>query len=257
MAFFEAREVTVDFGGRRALDGVSFSLEKGMFTALLGPNGSGKSTLLKACAGLLKAGRGQVLLEGKDLWSLDARGRARAVAYVAPDLVAEFPITARETVMLGRIAGGRGLLSLPGSGDDELVREAMERCRCWGLRDRELHSLSGGERQLVSLAKSLVQKPAILLLDETLSRMDLDHQAEMGLVLQALSRDRGVAVVLVAHDVNLATEWARECVLLRDGHVLASGPVEKAWTTENLRALYPRSKLKIEGSGKPRVFLGD
>ena len=255
MSYFTASGLNLFLSGKRVLEDVSFELARGSFTALLGPNGSGKSTLLKICSGVIEPGTGSISFEGRDLSSISARDRARVTAYVAPELTAEFPLTARETVMLGRIAGGGGLLTLASAKDEEAVRASMERCQCWELRGRELHSLSDGERQRVALAKAFVQQPKVLFLDETLSRMDLDHQARIGLMLKALSAETGLAVVLVAHDVNLATEWAESCLLLKTGKLVASGPVSRVWTTENLRALYPESELRIEAGAKPRVFL--
>jgi iron complex transport system ATP-binding protein len=255
VTFFGAYGVSVSFGGRRVLEEVSFELEPGSFTALLGPNGSGKSTLLKACAGVISPDEGRIRYQGVDLVERSARERARIVTYVAPELTAEFPLTAAETVMLGQVSGAQGLLTLSRPADREAVREAMERCQCWELRERELHSLSGGERQLVALAKALVQQPKVLLLDETLSRMDLHHQARVGVLLQRLARESGVAVMLVAHDVNLATEWSGHCVLLRAGKLVVSGPIQATWTTEALRKLYPEAILSIrdDASGKPKV----
>ena len=252
---FTVQGLSVSYGGTRALAEVSFELAPGSFTALLGQNGSGKSTLLKACAGVIAADGGRVAYDGIDLAELSARERAGIVAYVAPELVAEFPLTAEETVLLGRVATAQGWLALPGAEDREAVRKAMQDCRCWELRGRELHSLSGGERQLVALAKALVQRPKVLLLDETLSRMDLHHQAHVGALLKKLARDSGVAVVLVAHDVNLATEWSGSCLLLKQGRCVASGAIRETWTTERLRQLYPEALLEIRDSESgPKVF---
>jgi iron complex transport system ATP-binding protein len=251
-AYFGAYGVTVSLGGKKALDQVSFELERGSFTALLGPNGSGKSTLLRACAGIQEADEGVFRYQEIELRPGDPRSWSRMIAYLAPELVAEFPLTALETVLLGRTVGAtsQGLLTLTTGRDLELARQAMERCCCWELRDRELQTLSGGERQLVSLAKALVREPRVLLLDETLSRMDLNHQARIGDVLAELAKDEGVAVMLVAHDVNLATHWAKHCILIERGRAIAHGPVSQVWTTENVTRLYPGASLEVGVSGQ-------
>ncbi|HUP58371.1 MAG TPA: ABC transporter ATP-binding protein [Bdellovibrionota bacterium] len=248
--------LSLRLGGNRVLEDVSFELARGEIAALLGPNGSGKTSLLLACAGMIAPEEGQVRFGGKDLASLGARERARVIAYVSPEVSADFPITAFEAVMLGRIASGGGLWTLASARDSELVRQSMERCRCWELRDRELQSLSGGEKQLVTLAKALAREPRVLLLDETLSRMDLHHQAAIGAVLKELAQD-GATIVLVAHDVNLATEWAESCILLKQGRRVAAGPVASVWTTEAVRSLYPAAGLSIAPSpvsGRAKVF---
>jgi iron complex transport system ATP-binding protein len=248
--------LSLRLGGKRVLEDVSFELARGEIAALLGPNGSGKTSLLLACAGMIVPEEGSVRFGGKDLGSLGARERARVIAYVSPEVSADFPITAFEAVMLGRIASGGGLWTLATARDSELVRQSMERCRCWELRDRELQSLSGGEKQLVTLAKALAREPRVLLLDETLSRMDLHHQAAMGEVLKELAQG-GATIMLVAHDVNLATEWAESCILLKEGRKIAAGPIEQVWTTRALQGLYPDTGLTVASSpvtGRPKVF---
>jgi iron complex transport system ATP-binding protein len=247
--------------GGVVLDELSLELAKGEFLALLGPNGSGKSTLLKTLAGLLPLNRpgcsGQVRLGTQNFLTLPPHRRAQAVAYVAPDLRAEFPLTAYEAVLLGRTCHGVGLLSRTSDADREAVRWAMEKALCWNLRDRDLHRLSGGEVQLVSLARALAQGAKVLLLDEALSRMDLNHQAAMGRMLQGLAA-QGWSIVLVAHDVNLASEWASTCLLLRQGRTIATGKIADVLNADRIQQLYPGAWVvgKSPVSGAPKVFFG-
>lgn len=260
--------MTYQYGHRRVLDEVSFEVEKGKIVAVLGPNGSGKSTLLKAIAGILsvmpagKSGKegcnGLVRHAGEDLFSLSPLLRARVVAYVGAEMRADFPVTAYEAVSLGRICqSGTGLAALTSS-DQDAVRQAMEEALCWKLRDRELATLSGGERQLVGLARAFAQGSRILILDEALSKMDLNHVAIVGSVLKKKASEQGMSVLLVSHDIHVAMELADSCVLLKSGKRIAFGPMSQVITTERLAELYPGARLRVETSagGASTVSLG-
>ncbi|MCM2322245.1 MAG: ABC transporter ATP-binding protein [Oligoflexia bacterium] len=252
--------VSYRYGERQVLDEVSFELEEGEIHSLFGPNGSGKSTLLKIIAGVIAldapGSSGQIRHRGTDLLALTPLERARVVAYVGGDLRADFPVTALEAVLLGRICHSGGMFQQFSAQDRQVAREAMERCLCWGLRDRELATLSGGERQLVAVARALAQGSRLLLLDEALSRMDLNHQAQMGAVLKALASE-GRAIILVSHDVNLASEWAASGLLLKNGRRLGAGPIRELLTRETIQKLYPGAELVIcphPVSGAPKIF---
>jgi iron complex transport system ATP-binding protein len=254
--------VSYEYASRKVLDDVSFELQAGEILTLLGPNGSGKSTLLKAIAGIVSLkgplNTGQIRYQETDLNTKPLSWRARHVAYVGADLIAQFPMTAEQAVMLGRSCQGAGLLQLSSLQDRKLVAEAMDRCFCGSLRDRDLHTLSGGERQLVALARALVQGAKVLLLDESLSRMDLNHQAAIGGLLTELAR-QGYSIVLVSHDINIASEWARTVLLLKNGVSIACGPIREILDEKNIRALYPSSELTIgvnPVSGAPKIFFG-
>lgn len=249
-------------GPREVLRDISFELGAGEFLSLLGPNGSGKSTLLKAVAGILpvraRGCSGQIRYQGQDVSEHELSWRAQRVAYIGADLSAQFPITAFQAVMLGRTSQGVGVFMQLTDPDRTVVEQAMRRTLCWELRDRDLHTLSGGERQLVAVARALAQGARVLLLDESLSRMDLNHQAAMGALLAELAR-QGLSIVLVSHDINIASEWAHTAMLLRAGQCVGYGPIREVLTESNLRALYPGSELIVgvsPGSGAPKVFFG-
>ena len=143
--------------------------------------------------------------------------------------------------------------------DARATDEAMDRAGCASLRDRDLHTLSGGERQRVAIARALAQGAKILLLDESLSRMDLHHQAQMGAFLRSWALHEGGSVVLVSHDWNVATEWADQCLVLQKGRRIAGGPVKTTLSSELLEQLYPGAGLQLRPSpvtGAPKVFFG-
>jgi iron complex transport system ATP-binding protein len=257
---FSAFGVSYSYGASQVVSEVSLELEPGEILALLGPNGSGKSTLLKILAGMLDVRRpgcdGQIRHRNANFLSLTHRQRARAVAYVGQPFRAEFPMTAYESVMLGRTSLDSGLFNLPGAGDKKTVRWAMERTLCWDLRDRDLNQLSSGERQRITLARGLAQGAKVLLLDEALSQMDLNHQAQIGKMLKELSTE-GWSMIWVSHDVNLAAEWATSCLLMKDGKKIASGPIRQILTQEMIQKLYPGTELEVGASpvtGAPKIF---
>lgn len=249
-------------GGRDILREISLEIGSGEVVALLGPNGAGKTTLLKVLAGVIPPGspglEGVVQYRGVPLRTLASDLRARQVAYVGADLSADFPVTVEQAVMMGRICHGGGLIPTPGARDRDEVRWAMEECQCAGFRERFLHTLSGGERQLVGLARALAQGSKVLLLDEALSRMDLHHQARCGPLLRRISRE-GKSVVVVAHDWNLAAEWAGRGVVLRSGSRWKDGPIAEVLAQEHVSRLYPGAGL-VTGSSPatraPKVYFG-
>jgi iron complex transport system ATP-binding protein len=256
-AVLGAYGMSCEYSGRRVLDEVSFELEVGKLMAVIGPNGSGKSTLLKSIAGLLPRAKGVVRHKGTDITRSPSRERARLIAYIGADLQVEFPLKAEEVVLMGRAGFTAPAFKQATTEDETAVRSAMERCLCIGLRGRDLHTLSGGEKQLVALARALAQGARILLLDESLSRMDLNHQQLIGKLLLRLAAEEGYAIVLVSHDLNLASEWADYALILKDGKRVAHGLLREVFTERNVQMLYPGASLAVKPSpetGAPKVF---
>ncbi|CAK9249840.1 unnamed protein product [Sphagnum jensenii] len=246
--------VTYTFGEKAILDSVSFEMDSGEVLALLGPNGAGKSSLLKIIAGILEPSSVgpakislQIRLRGEELGTnrSQVQSRARLMTYVGPELRAEFPLTAYETVMMGRLCHHPDLFMNFSENDLKAVEGAMKRCFCWEYRDRDLNTLSGGERQLVALARAVAQESRILLLDEVLSKMDLHHQAKIGRLIRELASE-GKSIILVSHDVNLASEWAHTALFLFKGNVIARGPIAEVMTEKIFLKAYPDAKLHAE-----------
>jgi iron complex transport system ATP-binding protein len=242
---------------RKILDEVSFEMDQGEIVALLGPNGAGKSTLLKILAGILRAEAGAVIrLRGEELISVDSQTRARAITYVGAELRAEFPVTAMEAVMMGRFCHHPLLRHKLSKEDMDRIRVAMEACRCWSFKDQDLQTLSGGEKQLVALARAIAQESKVILLDESLSKMDLDHQSTVGKLLRKLTGD-GRSFILVSHDVNLAAEWSDQALLLVGGRKAAYGKLESVLTDVHFKNAYPDAEIAVGKnpfSGAPQLF---
>jgi len=241
---------TIRLGGREILTEVSFDLRQGEILALVGPNGSGKSTLLKWIAGIAQErfGRfeGMVRYQGVDIGRWPIAQRAAQLVYLGAELLSEFPLTAHEVVALGDYCNQASHSSELHSRPSPSVEEAMKSALCWKFRHQELMTLSGGERQRVLLARSLHQGARVLLIDESLSKMDLHHQARMGELLQHLTRREGYSVIWVAHDLHLIADFSDRCALLFQGKIQSIGETRVILNQKNLETLYPGTGWNVE-----------
>lgn len=217
----EVHDVRVGYGATDALRGVTLRLEPGSFLGVVGPNGSGKSTLLKTMARALKPRVGTVLLDGDEVMGWRPKEFARRVAVVSQESHPAFDYTAREIVAMGR-APHEGRLSSDRKGE-RAVEGAMREVGVWELRKRRVGELSGGERQLVSLARALAQEPEILLLDEPTNHLDIQHQVAFMKVLERMNA-LGVSVMMIVHDLNLAARHAHRVLVVSEGRIHAAGP---------------------------------
>jgi len=227
----------------------------GGFAVVLGSNGSGKSTLVRLLGGLLPPRAGEVRLGGRALERVARLERSRTVAFLAQDEPRRVPFTAFETVMMGRYPF-QGRWPFDSARDLEVARAAMQRADVTHLRERLVPELSGGERQRVYLARALAQEPRILLLDEPAASLDLAHQVELYEFLRELNREEGITVVAVSHEINLATRYCDQVLLLKAGELHASGSPAELLTAEQLSRTFDVDvrELSDEASGRP-VFL--
>ncbi|MFO7173002.1 MAG: heme ABC transporter ATP-binding protein [Bacillota bacterium] len=237
MAELVAQGLAVDLGGRPVLRGVSFRLVPGEVVALVGPNGAGKSTLLRCLSGTLRPGAGEVRLGGVPVHRLPPAHRARRIAVVAQELPGGFDFPVAEVVAMGRYPY-LGRWRREGPGDRAAVAAAMAATGVEHLAERPFTALSGGERQRVAIARALAQEPEWLLLDEPANHLDLHHQGELFDLLVRLSQERGLGVVAVLHDLNLAALYSRRILMLHEGRLLADGPPAAVLTPRLLREVY-------------------
>ncbi len=218
----------LSIGGRWLVRGATVRVEPGRLVALLGPNGSGKSTLLRLLAGVWAPTEGSVALDGEPLARVPRRLLARAVALVPQDTHIAFAFSVREIVAMGRHAHlGRFERERPA--DQAAIAQAMARADVAGIAERDATELSGGERQRVLIARSLATEARHLLLDEPTASLDVAHALDVLALCRRLADD-GHAVAVALHDLNLARRFATDAVLLREGVVAASGPIEEVLT---------------------------
>jgi iron complex transport system ATP-binding protein len=229
------RDVSVSLRGRPVLARVELALAPGELLLLAGRNGAGKTTLLRAAAGLVAPDSGSVEVEGRPLASFGRRELARRIAFVSQETGVPFPFTAGQLVLLGRTPY-LGLLAFESKADVAAAAQALERLGLGALADRSVLELSGGERQLVHLARALAQQAPVLLLDEPTAHLDLAHRALVLGCLRDLARE-GRAVLAVSHDLA-AAGFANRVALLANAAILAVGAPSDVIRPDLLRAAF-------------------
>jgi iron complex transport system ATP-binding protein len=249
-----AEAVTVNYDGHSALQDVSLAVGPSSMLVLLGANGAGKTTLIKALNGTVEPSAGRVLLDSKPLTAYPRREIARRIAVVAQENETKFPVSVLEFVLAGRFAHG-GAFGWETPEDIDVAKNALGECDLSQMEERYMNELSGGERQRVVLARSLASGSKILLLDEPTANIDLAHQGSIFRLIKARCVERGHSAVVITHDLNLASEFADEAVLLKGKKVFAKGPPREVLTAENLRDVFSVNVLLDDNpaSGKIRV----
>jgi len=227
--------LTFGYGDRRLFDDFSLTLPtgRGTIVGLIGPNGAGKSTLVRLCLGLLKPASGRILVDGKSVQAWPQRELARVMAAVPQEEALEFPFTVEEVVLMGRIPH-LGPLGFDRPIDVEKARAAMAETSVLELAKRPLHTLSGGERKRVLVARALAQDPQILILDEPVAALDIQHQIAI-FDLLAQRRERGITILVAVHDLNLAAAYCDKLLLLPRDQPPVFGTVEEVLTYRRVR----------------------
>ncbi|MEQ6280047.1 ABC transporter ATP-binding protein [Kluyvera cryocrescens] len=226
------------------------TLPRGQITALLGPNGSGKSTLLRALADLNPA-QGSIALNGEELTAQSSARRAQKVVYLPQSLPAGVHLHALESVVVARRASG--------SSGDNVEAEAYAILEKLGVAHLAMHyldQLSGGQKQLIGLAQSLIRQPELLLLDEPLSALDLNYQFHVMDIVARETRLRNIVTVVVIHDINIALRHSQYALMLKDGALVASGEPGAVVSPQNLATVYGvRGRVERCSQGLPHVVV--
>lgn len=248
-AAVDVRGLSWNVASRAILSAVGFHLAPGQVLAVVGPNGAGKSSLLRCLYRYIRPDAGSIQIDGEDIWALSARSAARRIATVLQEQPADFGLTVREVVALGRTPYRQGLAGL-GAQDLRMIDAALERMELTNLTGRQLSSLSGGEKQRAMIARALAQEPALLILDEPTNHLDIRHQLELLTMLRGL----GPTVIVSLHDLNLAAAFADRILLLHEGRVLGDGTPEEVLTAESLQAAFQVESFidRTPTSGTPR-----
>lgn len=230
-----AHNVDLFLSGARVLQDVSAQFERGKITVILGPNGAGKSSLIGCLAGLHRIGAGTVMVDDAPIQSLSNRGRSQIIGLLPQSGEVNWDILVRDLVALGRLphTGRHGLSNK----DEAIVDAAMSATKCQAFANRNIASLSGGERARVLLARVIAGEPEWLLADEPLANLDPAHQLDI-LQLLKTQAERGVGVVAVLHDLDHAARVADHIIILKNGVVAQYGRPKKVLTKSNLAAVY-------------------
>ena len=248
----EVRNLAIAAGGRTLCTGLAFAARAGECWAVVGPNGAGKTTLLRTLAGLAAPAGGSVWYGGIDIAALDVRARARHRALLPQDSIDAFPATVLETVLIGRHPH-LSRFAWERADDVARARSALTHFGLQGLAGRDVRTLSGGERRRVALAALLVQDAPLALLDEPSSHLDIAQQAAALELFVQFARERGGALVMVLHDLHLATRFCDHAIAIGGGQVHA-GRADAVLTEDALSALYGRPLARL-ASGSLSTFV--
>jgi iron complex transport system ATP-binding protein len=224
------------YGKRTVGEGVTLSLAPGEVLALLGPNGAGKTTLFKTILGLLPLKAGAITLDGRPLHSWSARERARRIAYVPQAHAALFPFSVLDIVLMGR-ATHLAPFATPGSRDTGIAMSALESLGMGHLAERPYTEISGGERQMVLIARALAQEPEILVMDEPTANLDYGNQMRLLAHIKRLASQQ-LSIVLSIHNPDHAFLVADRVAILHEAHLIALGPTTDVLTADVLKTIY-------------------
>lgn len=222
---------------KKVLEQVDMNIKKGSFFCIVGPNGSGKSTLLKVISAALKPQKGVVYLEGRNINNMKSRSLAKLLSFVPQNTSLEFDFKVSDVVLMGRYPYVNKLKGETQE-DLEIAEKAMEYTNTTHLKDRSFMELSGGERQRVILAQALAQEPEILILDEPVSHLDLQHQVEILNLIKKMCVDRKLTAIAVLHDLNMASAYSDNIVMMKDGEVKRQGTPYETLTASGIKEIF-------------------
>jgi iron complex transport system ATP-binding protein len=237
MQMLEIRNMTCGYGRKAVLRDIDLGVSRGEFIGVIGPNGSGKTTLLRAMTRVIKPQKGAVLFEGRDIASFAFKELAEKVAVVSQSPESGV-MTAEEFVLLGRIPHNGPFQLFETKKDIEIAWKCMELTDTLKLKDCLMSRISGGERQLVLIARALAQEPKLLLLDEPTSHLDIAHQVRIMDLIKRLNGGLDLTVVVVLHDLNLASEYCRRLVLVNEGRIHRYGTPFEILDERTIKEVY-------------------
>lgn len=234
---FLCKDVSISYSGRSIIKNINLTIPKGKITVILGANGCGKSTLLKGMAGLLKPDRGQVMLNGEDVYALP---RMKLAKYLA--ILTQKPSVSEEMVVADLIKLGRHpyhrMFKKKTEEDAKCINQAIEYAQVSDFVDRRISTLSGGQQQRVWIAMALAQKTPWLFLDEPTTYLDLNNQISILNLLKRLNRKNGLSIIMVLHDINLACRYSDNIILIKNGNIHSQGSPESVISSASIRHVF-------------------
>ena len=249
-------DLSCGYGTKIIINRINLHIKKGEFVCIIGPNGSGKTTLLKAITRIIKPAKGNIFLEGRDLNNIDKREIAKKMAVVSQNLPI-VSMTVKEFVLLGRTPHYKTLQLLENESDIEVVEHAISMTGIERLQNSLMSEISGGEVQLSLIARALAQEPWILLLDEPTAHLDITHQVNILDLIKRLNKDYQLTVIIILHDLNLASEYCDRLILMNNGQITKTGIPEEVLNSIDLEEVY-KTLVVVEKnplSNKPFVLI--
>lgn len=233
----QIEKLSFSYDLKRVLKQLDMSIKKGSFFCIVGPNGSGKSTLLKVISAALKPQKGVVFFEGRDIRNMKIRKIAKLLSFVPQNTSLEFDFKVYDVVLMGRYPYVNRLKGETRE-DLEIAEKAMQYTNTVYLRDRSFMELSGGERQRVILAQALAQDTDILVLDEPVSHLDIQHQVEILNLIKKMCIDKKLTAITVLHDLNLASAYGDYIIMMKDGEIKRQGTPFETLTASNIKEIF-------------------
>lgn len=248
------KNVEFSYSSVPVLSDISLDIDGPCFVSILGPNGVGKSTLIHCINKILQPSSGAVFIDGKDVKGISIKDLAKDVGYVPYSANDSFPLSVVDTVMMGRHPHARWNTL---DRDLDIVYDTLRMLGISHLAMRQFNELSAGQHQKVMLARGLVQEPEILLLDEPTSNLDIRHQLDVTKMLKRLSEEKGILIVMISHDINIAAKFADKVILMFQGRIFDVGTPKEVITEDNLRSVYGVTSEIVDDDGRPHVILKD
>ncbi len=246
---FNVENVSLEIEGKKILSDINANFEQYKFNTIIGPNGCGKSSLIKLFAKINKQSKGKILFFGQELDKVKRKEFAKQVSFFFQFNDSTSDITVKQMVAYGRSAHKKLYQSLDNN-DFTIVDDAIEKCDLIGFENREMNSLSGGEKQRVYLAMTLAQEPEIIVLDEPTNHLDIKYQFQLLSLVRNIMDQKDLTIICILHDFNQVLKYADNTLILKDGKVYASGITHEVITVESVREVFGiESIIHSDGNG--------
>ncbi|RUA06632.1 MAG: ABC transporter ATP-binding protein [Flavobacteriia bacterium] len=254
--FLKIEKLKSGYTDKFIIDNISFDISKGSFTGIIGPNGSGKTTLFKTITGELSLVKGSIYLNNNNILKMQPKQKAQKIAIVTQTADA-VDISVEDYVLMGRYPYKKKFQLFDTAEDLELAHKFMKLTGVLRFKDKLMTELSGGEQQLVAIAKALAQEPELLLLDEPTSHLDISHQMQVLNLIQKLNEEYNLTVLMIIHDLNLAAEFCDFIIMLDQGKIYVKGTPEEVLTYKNIEEVFNAIVITQENriTKKPSILL--
>jgi len=252
----ELKHLTCGYDSKFTLQDIDFKVGDKELVGIIGPNGSGKTTLLRAITRILKPRKGAVLFDEKNIWQMRFKELARQIA-VVPQSFGGVDMSVEDFVLLGRTPHLKEFQFLESKRDLGIAERCMGLTDTFKLKGQLISEISGGERQLALIARALVQEPRLLLLDEPTAHLDITHQVDILDLIKRLNRELGLTVIIVLHDLNLASEYCQRLILLNQGRIYKIGSPDEVLNYKIIEEVY-KTVVVVEKnpiSSRPYILL--
>jgi iron complex transport system ATP-binding protein len=251
----ESKHLSCGYGSKVILKDVSFTIQEGDFAGIIGPNGSGKTTLLRAVSNVIKPKSGEIMLYDKDINAFNINELSKRIALVSQINENTFDMSVEEFVLLGRMPFRKNWQFFEDEEDERIALSGMSLTGTLSFKERQLSSLSSGEKQLVLISRALSQEPKLLLLDEPTAHLDIAHQLRVLDLLRKLNREKKISIIIVLHDLNLAAQYCEKILLLSDGGIRKFGTPEEVLTYQIIEEVYKSTVVVQENPITKKPFV--